>query len=44
MKNQEGLLVVVPVHVGREIPTGTLLAIIKDAGLDKTTFIDLLKS
>ena len=41
MKNKDNLLAVIPLH-NKEIPTGTLLAIIKDAGLSKEEFIDLL--
>ena len=43
MKNNDGLSIVVPLHVGKEIPTGTLLSIIKDAGLNKGDFIKLLR-
>ena len=43
MKNNDDLLVVIPMHAGKEIPTGTLLAIIKDAGLNKDDYIKLSK-
>ncbi|OHA45914.1 MAG: hypothetical protein A2541_02800 [Candidatus Taylorbacteria bacterium RIFOXYD2_FULL_36_9] len=42
MKNPNNFLVVVPLH-NKEIPAGTLLAIIKDAGLDKDKFVELLQ-
>ena len=41
MKKPDDYLVVIPIH-NKEIPTGTLLAIISDAGLDKERFIKLL--
>jgi len=41
MKNKANLLVVIPLH-NKEIPTGTLLAIISDAGLNKESFMKLL--
>lgn len=41
MKKPDDYLVVIPMH-NKEIPTGTLLAIINDAGLDKDKFIKLL--
>jgi hypothetical protein len=34
-------MVVIPLH-NKGIPTGTLLAIISDAGLDKERFVKLL--
>ena len=36
--------VVVPIHEGRDVPPGTLLSIIKQAGLSKKDFINLLKN
>ncbi len=41
MKKPKDYLVVIPLH-NKEIPTGTLLAIISDAGLNKEKFIELL--
>jgi predicted RNA binding protein YcfA (HicA-like mRNA interferase family) len=41
MKNSDNLLVVIPLH-NKEIPTGTLLAIINDSGLSKENFLKLL--
>ncbi len=41
MKKPDDYLVVIPLH-NKEIPTGTLLAIISDAGLNKEEFIKLL--
>ena len=41
MKKPKDYMVVIPLH-NKEIPTGTLLAIINDAGLDKEEFIKLL--
>jgi predicted RNA binding protein YcfA (HicA-like mRNA interferase family) len=41
MKKAKDYLVVIPMH-NKEIPTGTLLAIISDAGLNKEEFIKLL--
>ncbi len=41
MKKSKDYMVVIPLH-NKEIPTGTLLAIISDAGLNKEEFIKLL--
>ncbi len=41
MKKSKDYLVVIPLH-NKEIPTGTLLAIISDAGLNKEDFLKLL--
>jgi len=35
--------IVIPIHEGRDIPKGTLLNIIKQAGLTKKEFLKLLK-
>lgn len=40
LKHPDGYRVVIPYHQNKEIPTGTLRAIIKDAGLNKE---DLMK-
>ena len=42
-KNLSGQRVVVPIHSGQDIKPGTLLGIIKDIGLEKTEFFNLLK-
>lgn len=41
-KHSDGRRVIVPMHNGHEIPTGTLLAILKDAKLSKTDVAELL--
>jgi len=41
MKKSRDYMVVIPLH-NKEIPTGTLLAIISDAGLNKEDFLKLL--
>lgn len=41
-KNNEGLKVVVPLHSGKDIKQGTLMGMIKDIGIDKETFFNLL--
>ncbi len=42
-KNVQGRRVVVPVHSGKDIRKGTLLAIIQDIGIDKARFFELLQ-
>lgn len=42
MKNREGKRTVVPVHA-KDIPTGTLLAILRDIEISKAEFEALLK-
>jgi predicted RNA binding protein YcfA (HicA-like mRNA interferase family) len=42
LKHPDGRLTVVPVHAGEEIGSGLLLKIIKDTGLSKEEFIELL--
>jgi predicted RNA binding protein YcfA (HicA-like mRNA interferase family) len=37
------LVAVVPTHGGRDIPTGTLRKIVRQAGLSVAEFVDLLK-
>jgi mRNA interferase HicA len=41
-KNSDGARIVIPVH-GRDIPNGTLLAILKDANISKEEFVKLLQ-
>lgn len=43
-RNAAGDMAVVPMHVGKEIPVGTLLAILKDIGMEKDDFIKKFKS
>jgi predicted RNA binding protein YcfA (HicA-like mRNA interferase family) len=43
LKNPEGRITVIPFHKGEEIGRGLLLKIIKDAGLKKEEFLDLMK-
>ncbi len=43
LKNPEGKITVIPIHKGEQIGKGLLLKIIKDAGLKKEKFLDLLK-
>lgn len=40
LMHKNGKRVIVPVHGGKDIPTGTLLAILKDAGLDKEVLLE----
>jgi predicted RNA binding protein YcfA (HicA-like mRNA interferase family) len=42
MRSPEGRFTVVPVHQGKDVPTGTLRRIVRDAGLSVSDFIDLL--
>ncbi len=42
LKHPDGRLTVVPVHSGEEIGSGLLLKIIKDTGLSKEEFVELL--
>ena len=42
-KNLSGQRVVVPIHPGQYLKPGTLLGMIKDIGLEKTEFFNLLK-
>ena len=42
LKHPDGRLTVVPVHAGEEIGSGLLNKIIKDTGLSKEEFIELL--
>ena len=38
---ERGFYVTVPVHANKDIPTGTLLSIIRQAGMTKEEFISL---
>ncbi len=42
LKHPDGRLTVVPVHAGEEIGRGLLNKIIKDTGLSKEEFLELL--
>ena len=42
-KNNQGNRVVVPIHSGKDLKQGTLLGMIKDIGIDKEAFFELLK-
>ena len=42
-KNSSGRRVVVPVHSGKDLKPGTLLGMIKDIGLEKNEFFELLQ-
>jgi len=41
-KNSSGQRVVVPIHPGKDLKPGTLSGMIKDIGLEKREFFDLL--
>jgi predicted RNA binding protein YcfA (HicA-like mRNA interferase family) len=41
-KNSSGLRVVVPIHSGKDLKKGTLLAMIQDIGITKEDFFNLL--
>ena len=43
LKNDEGTIIVVPEHSGEEIGRGLLLKIIKQAGVSKEKFMELLE-
>lgn len=43
-KNSIGTRVTVPIHSGKDLKSGTLLGMIKDIGLEKEEFFDLLGS
>ena len=42
-KNTHGNRVVVPIHSGKDLKQGTLVGMIKDIGINKDEFIDLLR-
>jgi predicted RNA binding protein YcfA (HicA-like mRNA interferase family) len=42
LKHPDGRITVVPVHPGEEIGTGLLIKIIKDSGLSKDEFMELI--
>ena len=42
-KNTYGNRVVVPIHSGKDLKRGILLGMIKDIGINKNEFIDLLR-
>ena len=43
LKHPDGRVTVVPVHQGEELGRGILREIIKDAGIDKNEFLELLR-
>ena len=43
MKHEDGRVVTIPVHAGKDIGKGLLLKILRDAELSKEDLIDLLK-
>ncbi len=43
LKHPDGRVTVVPVHRGEELGRGILREILKDAGIDKNEFLELLK-
>ena len=43
LKNDEGIMIVVPQHSGEDIGRGLLLKIIKQAGLSREKFMELLE-
>jgi predicted RNA binding protein YcfA (HicA-like mRNA interferase family) len=42
-KDTHGNRVVVPIHPGKDLKQGTLMGMIKDIGIDKETFFELLQ-
>jgi len=42
-KHADGQRITVPVHQGKEIPCGTLQAIIRDIGISREDFIKLMR-
>lgn len=44
LRNKDGKLIVVPVHRGEKIGRGLLLRIIKESGLTRERFLELLNS
>jgi predicted RNA binding protein YcfA (HicA-like mRNA interferase family) len=43
MKHDDGRVVTIPVHTGKDIGKGLLLKILRDADISKEDLIDLLK-
>ena len=43
MRHEDGRVVTIPIHAGKEIGKGLLLKILRDADLTKAELIDLLK-
>ncbi|MFH7243505.1 MAG: type II toxin-antitoxin system HicA family toxin [Spirulina sp.] len=43
MKHEDGRVVTIPVHAGKDVGKGLLLKILRDADLSKEDLIDLLK-
>jgi predicted RNA binding protein YcfA (HicA-like mRNA interferase family) len=44
LRNMDGRLIVVPVHRGEKIGIGLLLKIVKESGLTRERFLELLNS
>ena len=44
LRNKDGRLIVVPVHRGEKIGRGLLLRIVKESGLIRERFLELLNS
>jgi predicted RNA binding protein YcfA (HicA-like mRNA interferase family) len=42
-KDTQGNRVVVPIHSGKDLKQGTLIGMIKDIGIDKEVFFNLLR-
>ena len=42
-RDSDGRMAVVPMHQGKEVPTGTLRGILRDADLSPAEFLELLK-
>jgi predicted RNA binding protein YcfA (HicA-like mRNA interferase family) len=42
-KHSDGRRITVPIHRGKEIPCGTLQAIVRDLGISREDFINLLR-
>jgi predicted RNA binding protein YcfA (HicA-like mRNA interferase family) len=42
-KDTHGNRVVVPIHSGKDLKQGTLMGMIKDIGIDKAVFLNLLR-
>ncbi|MDJ0899039.1 MAG: type II toxin-antitoxin system HicA family toxin [Xenococcus sp. MO_188.B8] len=42
-KDTQGNRVVIPIHAGKDLKQGTLMGMIKDIGIDKEAFFDLLQ-
>ena len=43
-KNNDGRIVVIPIHSGKDLKQGTLMGMIEDIGIDKDRFFKLFKN